>query len=136
MPPLPSPGDPVPELQLPPVERGQLVRYAGASGDFNPIHWDADFARESGYNGPIAHGMLSMAFLARALTAWTGATSVLHLEARFKAITYPGDPLTVTGRVTEVSTTSGTVTVDLSVAKADGTVTTAGRATVRWAQPG
>ena len=98
-------GDPIPVLELPPITKEQLVRYAGASGDFNPIHWDADFARQSGYPGPIAHGMLSMAFLGRALTSWLGEpTAVLRLSARFKGVTYPGDQLTITGSVTATGT--------------------------------
>ena len=116
-------------LELPPVSKEQLVRYAGASGDFNPIHWDADFAREAGYAGPIAHGMLSMAFLGRACVAWTGAAGVLRLTARFRSVTYPGDVLTVTGEV--VDARDGEIDVKLTVSKQDGVVTTTGEATLR-----
>ena len=128
-----KPGDPIPALELPPITKEQLVRYAGASGDFNPIHWDADFARSSGYDGPIAHGMLTMAFLGRALTDWAGASSVVRLKARFKAITRPGDRLTVTGTVVGRNPAEGgaeRVEVELQATNQDGVVTTAGEATV------
>ncbi len=57
-------------LELPPVSRIDLVLYCGASGDHNPIHVDPDFARAAGEPGVFAHGMLSMAWLARLLTDW------------------------------------------------------------------
>ena len=54
------------------IRRADLVRYAGASGDFNPIHWSDRVARSVGLPGVIAHGMLTMALAGRALTAWAG----------------------------------------------------------------
>ena len=128
-------GEALPALVLEPVTKAQLVRYAGASKDFNPIHWDADFARQSGYPGPIAHGMLSMGFLGRAVTAWAGATAVVKLTARFKGITFPDDVLTISGEVTARRVVTGFVELDtrLQVSKVDGTVTTTGTATVRVA---
>ena len=56
-------GDKLPELVKEPVSRTQLVKYAGSSGDFNPIHYDDEAARAGGLEGVIAHGMLSMGFL-------------------------------------------------------------------------
>jgi acyl dehydratase len=66
------------------VTRADLIRYAGASGDFNPIHWSERFATGVGLPGVIAHGMFTMALVGRAVTAWAGAPdAVLEFSARF-----------------------------------------------------
>ena len=69
-------GDALPPLVKGPIQQIQLTRYAGASLDFNPIHQDDEFARAAGMGGVFAHGMLSMGFVAQALTDWAGAGSV------------------------------------------------------------
>jgi acyl dehydratase len=66
------------------VTRADLVRYAGASGDFNPIHWSERFATSVGLPGVIAHGMFTMALVGRAVTAWAGAPdAVVEFGVRF-----------------------------------------------------
>lgn len=91
------------------VTRADLVRYAGASGDFNPIHWSERTARAVGLPGVIAHGMLTMALAGRAVTGWAGAPdAVLDLEVRFtRPVPVPDDDtgteVEVTAAVTEVS---------------------------------
>ncbi len=66
------------------VTRADLVRYAGASGDFNPIHWSERTATAVGLPGVIAHGMFTMALVARAITEWTGdPAAVLDIRVRF-----------------------------------------------------
>ncbi|WP_213013624.1 MaoC/PaaZ C-terminal domain-containing protein [Paractinoplanes toevensis] len=66
------------------VTRADLVRYAGASGDFNPIHWSERFANSVGLPGVIAHGMFTMALVSRAVTEWAGAPdAVVELSVRF-----------------------------------------------------
>jgi acyl dehydratase len=66
------------------VTRADLVRYAGASGDFNPIHWSERFATKVGLPGVIAHGMFTMALAGRAVTAWAGAPdAVVEFGVRF-----------------------------------------------------
>jgi acyl dehydratase len=66
------------------VTRADLVRYAGASGDFNPIHWSDRFATKVGLPGVIAHGMFTMALVGRAVTAWAGAPdAVVEYAVRF-----------------------------------------------------
>jgi acyl dehydratase len=66
------------------VTRADLVRYAGASGDFNPIHWSERFATSVGLPGVIAHGMFTMALVGRAVTAWAGAPdAVVEFSVRF-----------------------------------------------------
>lgn len=64
------------------VDRARLVRYAGASGDFNPIHWNERFAREVGLDGVIAHGMLTMGIAAAALEEWLGIPAASVPSAR------------------------------------------------------
>jgi len=84
------------------VTRADLVRYAGASGDFNPIHWNDRFAREVGLPGVIAHGMLTMALVGRAVTHWAGAPdAVVEYGVRFtRPVVVPDDD---DGTVIEVS---------------------------------
>jgi acyl dehydratase len=65
------------------VTRADLVRYAGASGDFNPIHWNERFAREVGLPDVIAHGMLTMALGARLVTGWAGPGALVDYSVRF-----------------------------------------------------
>lgn len=84
------------------VTRADLVHYAGASGDFNPIHWSERTARAVGLPGVIAHGMLTMALAGRAVTGWAGAPdAVLDLGVRFtRPVPVPDDD---TGAEVEVS---------------------------------
>src|SRR3989475_12478474 len=92
-------GDELPRLVKGPIEQIQLTRYAGASGDFNPIHQDEAFARAAGMGGVFAHGMLSMGFVAQAITDWAGAGTVRKLGVRFAALVRPTDVVTPLGRV-------------------------------------
>lgn len=71
------------EPQAYPVTRADLVRYAEASGDHNPIHQDEDVARSVGLPGVIAHGMLTLGLAARAVQTWTDDAEVVSLSARF-----------------------------------------------------
>ena len=82
----------------------QLVKYAGASGDFNLIHTDDETARTVGLEGVIAHGMLSMAFLGEYLCWLAGPESVRRLSVRFNEMVRPGDTLTCRARVKEQTT--------------------------------
>ena len=96
------PGDALPEVAET-IERMDLVRYAGASGDFNPIHWNDDVARAVGLPGVIAHGMYSMAIAARMVSGWVGdPTAIRRLKVRFSAMIEPGQTLTAKGEVAEV----------------------------------
>ena len=91
-----------------PVTRDHLVRYAGASGDFNPIHWNERFAKEVGLPDVIAHGMFTMAEAARVVTDWTGDPGALKEYAvRFtRPVPVPNDDvgsvIEVSGEVTEL----------------------------------
>jgi acyl dehydratase len=80
------------------------VRYAGASGDFNPIHIDAEFAQAVGLPGRILHGLYTMALVARAATdAGGGPQSLRRLKVQFRGMGLPEHELTITGTVTEVA---------------------------------
>ncbi|WP_406496585.1 MaoC family dehydratase [Streptomyces sp. NBC_00846] len=85
-----------------PVTRAALVQYAGASGDFNPIHWNEKFAREVGLPDVIAHGMFTMAEAIRVVTDWVGDPgAVVEYGVRFtKPVVVPNDD---TGALIEVS---------------------------------
>src|SRR5256886_5533670 len=87
-------GDELPPLVKGPIAQIQLTRYAGASGDFNPIHQDDEFAKAAGMGGVFAHGMLSMGFVAQAVTDWAGAGRVKKLGLRFAALVRLKDTVT------------------------------------------
>lgn len=94
-------GDPLPSLAKPPITEVQLVRYSGASGDFNPIHTVHQAGVDAGNNGVIAHGMLIMGFAAEMVTSWVRPEQVRKFGVRFTGISRPGDAITVTGKVVE-----------------------------------
>jgi acyl dehydratase len=72
------------------LSRTQIVQYAGASGDYNPLHSDEPFARDvAGYPGVFAHGMLTMGLTGRALTDWVGDGRLLEFGVRFTAQVWP-----------------------------------------------
>ena len=97
-------GSVLPDLRKPPITKVQLVKYAGASGDYNLIHTDDETARSVGLEGVIAHGMLSMAFLGEYLCWLAGPESIRRLSVRFNEMVRPGDTLTCRGRVKEQTT--------------------------------
>ena len=125
-------GDSLPPLVLPPISRHQLALYCGGSGDHNPIHVDIDFARKFGFKDVFAHGMLSMAFLGRLVTSWVPQAQVRRLGTRFTSITWVGDVITVSGKVTGKREEGGQKLVDLEVrcTNQDGQDTLQGEATV------
>ena len=96
-------GDAIPELRITP-DKYLTVRYAGASGDFNPIHIDEEFARAVGLPGRILHGLWTMAQVARAQTDAAGGPEHLkRLSVQFRGMGFPEHEVTVTGTVREVS---------------------------------
>jgi acyl dehydratase len=112
-----SPGDALPELRTTP-DRYLTVRYAGASGDFNPIHIDDDFARDVGLPGRILHGLWTMAQVARAQTEAAGGPHALkRLSVTFRGMGVPEHEITVTGTIDAVK---DGVAVVHAVAEQDG----------------
>jgi acyl dehydratase len=108
-------GDEVTPLVKGPIQQIQLTRYAGASGDFNPIHQDPEFARNAGMGDVFAHGMLSMGFVAQAVTDWSGAGTVRKIGVRFTALVRLKDTVTCKGRVLAKSSKDDVHTVDLEI---------------------
>ena len=116
-------GDELPTLEVR-ITRDQLVRYAGAALDFNPIHWNEAFAKEVGLPDVIAHGMLTMAVAGRVVTDWLGDPGrLLDFSARFtRPVVVPNTPegalVEITGKVAAIDD-EGTARIDL-VVKYDG----------------
>ncbi|GAV23525.1 MaoC/PaaZ C-terminal domain-containing protein [Carboxydothermus pertinax] len=97
-----KPGDEFPALKKEPVTRVQIARYAGASGDFNPLHLDDAAGIALGTGGVIAHGMLIMGFAGQAVTSWIPKKALKKFGVRFVGMTRPGESITVEGKITEV----------------------------------
>jgi acyl dehydratase len=102
-------------LVVGPLTRTDLVRYQGASGDFNPIHHDETFARAAGLKAPLALGMLQAGLLATWATDWLGADAVRRFRVRFAEQVFPGDTVTCAGTVVKEYTQDGEPRVDLEL---------------------
>ena len=100
-------GDEIPALTTPSVSRHTLALYCGASGDHNPIHGDLDFAKSSGLDDVIAHGMLSAAYLAQMLTNWVPQSALRSFNNRFTAMTQIGDTVSCSGIIVEIFENDG-----------------------------
>jgi len=116
-----NPGDQIDELHVTP-DRFLTVRYAGASGDYNPIHIDEDFAKSVGLPGRILHGLYSMAQVARAASAAGGGRpeALKRLSVQFRGMGVPEQEIVVTGTVREAG--EGTVTLDLEAAQGENRI--------------
>ena len=125
-------GDELPPVVKGPLQQIQLTRYAGASGDFNVIHWNERIARSVGLPDVIAHGMLTMALAARAVTDWVGDPgAVVEYGTRFtRPVPVPADD---TGALVEVAATVAAKLEDRRV-RVDLTVTSAGQKVLGRAQ--
>jgi len=116
------------------LSRTQIVQYAGASGDYNPLHSDDLFAREvAGYPTVFAHGMLTMGMTGRLLTDWFGDGRLASYGVRFVKQVWPGDALTATATVEAIRDDGGTQVADVVVStrNQDGDEVLSGRATAR-----
>ena len=109
-------GDSREEVLVEDLKRTQLVMYAGASGDYNPLHTDEVYSREAaGYPGVFAHGMLTMGMTGRVVTNWVGAVNVKKFGVRFTNQVWPGDSLTGTATVTDIREEGGRILADFKV---------------------
>jgi acyl dehydratase len=108
-------GQELPPLVKGPITREHLKAYAAASGDPNPMHTDEEFARNAGYPGVFAHGMLSMGWLGQFLVAAGGPASIRRFKTRFAKLTWPGETITARGRVTAVRDEDGTRVVECEI---------------------
>ena len=114
------------------LTRTDLVKYAGASGDFNPIHHDEILAQAAGMPSVFGHGMFSMGLLCSAITDWVGPGNVLKINVRFSKQTWPGETLVSSVRVTGKRQEAGRSLVDVecTLSNADGERKVVGTATV------
>ncbi len=90
-------GDVIPALEKAPVSKDQIWRYAGASGDFNPLHMDDEWGTMAGMGGRIAHGMLLMGFVGQAITNYVPKKNLKKFSVRFGGMTKLEDVITITG---------------------------------------
>jgi acyl dehydratase len=102
-----------------PVSHLQLVRYAGASGDFNPLHTDPKIGELVGTGGIIAHGMLIMGFVGQLLSDYVGPRALRKFDVRFKGMTRLDDVITCTGTITEKYEADGEARIAGKVQAAD-----------------
>jgi acyl dehydratase len=123
-----EPGESLPDLKVTP-DRYLTYRYAGASGDFNPIHIDDEFARSVGLPGRILHGLWSMAQVARAQTEAAGGPEKLRrLSVQFRGMGLPEQELVVTSTVREVG--DGVAVVDAEARQGDSRIVRRGVAEI------
>ncbi|HEY1969362.1 MAG TPA: MaoC family dehydratase [Pseudonocardia sp.] len=116
------------------LSRTQLVQYAGASGDYNPLHSDEVYATQAaGHRSVFAHGMLTMGATARVVTDWVGDGNLLRYGVRFLRQVWPGDRLTATATVTEVrdDRTGRVVEIAVVTINQDGAEVVTGYATAK-----
>jgi acyl dehydratase len=105
-------GDELPAFVVENLTRTDLVRYAGASGDFNPIHHDEEFARMAGNPSVFGHGMLTAAFVAKCVTDYVGVENLRRYKVRFATRVWPGDTITCQGKVTRAYDEGGERRID------------------------
>jgi acyl dehydratase len=105
-------GDTLPPVVVEKLSRTDLVRYAGASGDFNPIHHDEEFAKMAGNPTVFGHGMLTAGFVGRCVTDFVGVENLRRFKVRFATRVWPGDTITCTGTVTRVYEEAGERRID------------------------
>jgi acyl dehydratase len=127
-------GDTHEEVVVNDLSRTQIVQYAGASGDYNPLHSDEVFATKvAGYPSVFAHGMLTMGLTGTMLTNWVGDGRLTKFGVRFVSQVFPGDTLTAKATVKELREEDGQklVDLDLETVNQDGRAVVTGSATAR-----
>lgn len=126
-----SVGDEIPSRTFEALEREDFVRYAGASGDFNPLHYDEPYAKSAGRDTVIGQGMVVAGHVSSVLSAWVGPEHVETFTVRFTAAILPGDDITVTGSVVDRREKDDEVELDveLTAANADDEPVVTGTAT-------
>jgi len=123
-------GDTYTESLVEDLKRTQIVMYAGASGDYNPVHTDEKFTKElAGYPSVFAHGMLTMGMTGSMLTNYVGDGRLTKFGVRFTSQVWPGDSLNATATVEDV--TDGIVNLYVETTNQDGVVVLSGYAAAR-----
>lgn len=125
-------GAALPERRFGPQTRTDIVRYQGASGDFNPIHHDDEFARSAGMPNVFSVGMLQAGYLGTYCVELFGPESVRRLSVRFAEQVWPGDELVCRGTVSALASTQDgqAAELELTVGRIDGCVAVSAAATV------
>jgi acyl dehydratase len=113
-----------PIFQKQEITRVQLVKFAGASGDFHPLHLVEEFAEKAGMK-IIAHGMLVMGMLTQGVTSWVSRKNIKKIQVRFSKITYPGESIQIVGKVLEKKA-DNIVVAEVLAKNSDGEVKVAG----------
>jgi acyl dehydratase len=108
-------GQSLPPVVAAPLELAQIVRYQGASGDLNPLHYDHDYARAAGFDGAFSVGMLQAGVLAAQVVGWFGAESVRRFAVRFREPAWPGDVLTYAATIVAKREVDGERRVELEL---------------------
>lgn len=108
-------GDELPALAKAPLDRVQLARYAGASGDYNPVHVDETYAKSVGMPSVYAPGMLVMGMLGQLVSDWARGGQLRRYSVKFIKMSWPGDTLVCKGRVTDRHGSGGRYFVELDV---------------------
>jgi acyl dehydratase len=128
-----SVGDSGPDAAVGPITRTDIVRYAGAGGDFNPIHHDEEFARAAGMPSVFSHGLLSAGLLGQYLARWAGLPNVRSFGVRFTGQVWPGDTLSLSGHVASVDYRDGErlANLELTATRQTGDVVVKAKAVVR-----
>ena len=122
-------------MEIPTIKKNpttqQLVKYAGASGDFYQIHYDMEYAKNNGLPGVILHGALKNAFLGQLITDWIGTSGKLKmLEVQYKGMDLPGTPVYAKGIVSKIIDENN-IDCDLWLETENGDKTTIGKATIQ-----
>jgi acyl dehydratase len=128
-------GQAIPPFVIDGLTRTDLVRYAGASGDFNPIHHDEQFAKMAGNETVFGHGMLTAGFVAKCVTDFVGPENLRRYKVRFATRVWPGDKITCQGRVTRKYDEAGEHRIDGEVVATRQTGETAVSGTFTAALP-
>ena len=106
------------ELRVGPLTRTDIVRFAGAGGDFNPLHHDEEYARAAGFETVFAMGQFQAGLISRLAAEWFGIENVRRYRVRFKAKVWPGDVLLLRGR--EIARDGDIVQCELEAVREDG----------------
>jgi len=124
----------LPEVNRGPINRRQLVDYASASGDYNKIHYDDEFAKKAGLGGTIAHGMLVMALVGSYITDLTKGGKLKNFNIRFMGMTKENDMLTMKGKVVKKYEEDGVKLIEINMTSEtqDNRITTSGSAIIAF----
>ncbi|QLG50160.1 FAS1-like dehydratase domain-containing protein [Natrinema halophilum] len=123
-------GDAGPTVVVEDLERQHFVKYAGASGDFNPIHYDEPYATAAGNESIFGQGMFTAGVTSRVVTTWFDVADVTSFGVRFQSRVFPGDTIVATGEVAEIDRDEGTAEAELEATTTTGETLLTGTASV------